>query len=53
MVSHAGDSKVVSKVTVEAAAVESVSDNSGVVLVVAKSDTTGPDNPNRRRPYGD
>lgn len=44
MVKKAEDSKVGSKVTVEAVAVESVSDNSGVVLVVAKSDTTGPDN---------
>lgn len=44
MVKKAEDSKVGSKVTVEAVAVESMSDNSGVVLVVAKSDATGPDN---------
>jgi Mce-associated membrane protein len=47
MVSHAEDSKVVSTVTVEATAVESVSDNSGVVLVAAKSDVTNPDNTKR------
>jgi Mce-associated membrane protein len=44
MVKKAEDSKVGGKVTVEAVAVESVSDNSGVVLVAAKSDATGPDN---------
>jgi Mce-associated membrane protein len=44
MVKQAEDSKVGGKVTVEAVAVESVSDNSGVVLVAAKSDATGPDN---------
>lgn len=44
MVKKAEDSKVGSKVTVEAVAVESLSDNSGVVLVTAKTDATGPDN---------
>ena len=44
MVKKAEDTKVGSKVTVEAVAVESVSDNSGVVLVAAKTDATGPDN---------
>ncbi len=47
MASHAEDSKVVSKVTVEATAVESVSDNSAVVLVAAKSDVTNADNTKR------
>jgi Mce-associated membrane protein len=47
MASHAEDSKVVSKVTVEATAVESVSDNSAVVLVAAKSDATNADNTKR------
>jgi Mce-associated membrane protein len=47
MVKQAEDSKVGGKVTVEAVAVESVSDNSGVVLVAAKSDATGPDNAKR------
>ena len=41
MAKQAEDSKVSSKVTVQAVAVESVSDNSGVVLVAAKSDATG------------
>lgn len=44
MVKKAQDSKIGSKVTVEAVAVESLSDNSGVVLVAAKTDATGPDN---------
>jgi Mce-associated membrane protein len=44
MAKQAEDSKVSSTVTVEAVAVESMSDNSGVVLVAAKSDATGPDN---------
>ena len=35
------------KVTVEATAVDSVSDNSGVVLVAAKSDVTNADNTKR------
>jgi Mce-associated membrane protein len=47
MVKQAEDSKVGGKVTVEAVAVESVSDNSGVVLVAAKSDAIGPDNAKR------
>ncbi|OBF79895.1 hypothetical protein A5791_09870 [Mycobacterium sp. 852002-51163_SCH5372311] len=44
MAKQAEDSKVSSTVAVQAVAVESVSDNSGVVLVTAKSDATGPDN---------
>jgi Mce-associated membrane protein len=44
IVNKAEESKVGSKVTVEAVAVESLSDNSGVVLVAAKTDPTGPDN---------
>ena len=44
MVKRPQDTKVGSKVTVEAVAVESMSDNSGVVLVAAKTTTTGPDN---------
>ena len=44
MVMKAEDSKVGSKVSVEGVAVASLSDNSGVVLVAAKTDTTGPDN---------
>ena len=44
MVKKAEDSKVGSKVSVEGVAVESLSDNSGVVLVAAKTDATGPDN---------
>ena len=44
MVAKAEDSKVGSKVSVEGVAVESLSDNSGVMLVAAKTDTTGPDN---------
>jgi len=47
MAKQAEDSKVSSAVTVQAVAVESVSDNSGVVLVTAKSDATGPDNTKR------
>ena len=47
MLSKAEDSKVVSKGTVEAVAVESVSDNSGVVLVAAKTDVTNADNTKR------
>jgi Mce-associated membrane protein len=43
MVKRAEDSKVGSKATVEAVAVESCSDNSGVVLVAAKTDASGPD----------
>ncbi|BBZ41461.1 hypothetical protein MCNS_45240 [Mycobacterium conspicuum] len=44
MVKKAEDTKVGSKVSVEGVAVESLSDNSGVVLVAAKTDTIGPDN---------
>ena len=44
MVKKAEDTKVGSKVTVEAVAVESLGDNSGVVLVAAKTDVIGPDN---------
>ncbi|MCV7100225.1 hypothetical protein [Mycobacterium palustre] len=44
MVKRAEETKIGSKVTVEAVAVESLSDNSGVVLVAAKTDAIGPDN---------
>jgi Mce-associated membrane protein len=44
IVKKAEESKVGSKVTVEAVSVESFSDNSGVVLVAAKTAPTGPDN---------
>ncbi len=44
IVKKAEETKVGIKVTVEAVAVESVGDNSGVVLVAAKTDATGPDN---------
>jgi Mce-associated membrane protein len=44
MVAKAEESKVGSKVSVEGVGVESLSDNSGVMLVAAKTDTTGPDN---------
>jgi Mce-associated membrane protein len=44
IVKKAEETKVGSKVTVEAVAVQSLSDNSGVVLVAAKTDPTGPDN---------
>jgi Mce-associated membrane protein len=47
MAQQAEESKVVSKVTVEAVGVESVDDNSGVALVSAKSDVTNPDNTKR------
>ena len=47
MAKQAEDSKVSSTVTVQAVAVESVSDNLGVVLVAAKSNATGPDNAKR------
>jgi Mce-associated membrane protein len=42
MVQKAEESKVISKVTVDAVGVESVSENSGVALVSAKSDVTDP-----------
>ncbi len=47
MVQQAEESKVISKVTVEAVGVESVTDNSGVALVSAKSDVTNADNTKR------
>jgi Mce-associated membrane protein len=47
MAKQAEDSKVTSKSTVEAVAVESVTDNSAVVLVAVKSDVTDPDNTKR------
>lgn len=43
MVNKAEETKVGTKVTIEAVAVQSMSDNSGVVLVAAKTDPTGPD----------
>jgi Mce-associated membrane protein len=48
MAQQAEESKVISKVTVEAVGVESVSDTSGVALVAAKSDVTNPDNTKRQ-----
>jgi Mce-associated membrane protein len=47
LVKSAEDAKVTTKATVEDAAVESMTDNSAVVLVVAKSDTTNPDKTKR------
>jgi len=47
MVKSAQDAKVTTKATAEDAAVESMTDNSAVVLVVAKSDTTNPDKSKR------
>jgi Mce-associated membrane protein len=47
MVKNAQDAKVTTKATVEDVAVESMTDNSAVVLVVAKSDTTDPDKTKR------
>jgi Mce-associated membrane protein len=47
MVKNAQDAKVTTKATVEDAAVESMTDNSAVVLVVAKSDTTNADKSKR------
>ena len=44
IVNKAEETKVGSKVSVEAVSVESLSDNSGVVLVAAKTTPTGPDN---------
>ncbi|WP_082969734.1 MULTISPECIES: hypothetical protein [unclassified Mycobacterium] len=43
MVKRAEETKVGAKVTIEAVAVQSFSDNSGVVLVAAKTDPIGPD----------
>jgi Mce-associated membrane protein len=47
VVKNAQDAKVTTKATVEDVAVESMTDNSAVVLVVAKSDTINPDNSKR------
>jgi Mce-associated membrane protein len=47
MVKSAQDAKVTTKATVEDVAVESMTGNSAVVLVVAKSDTTNPDKSKR------
>ena len=47
MVKNAQDAQVTTKATVQDAAVESMTDNSAVVLVVAKSDTINPDKSNR------
>jgi len=47
MVKQAEESKVSSKATVDAVAVESLSDDSAVVLVAAKSDITNADNTKR------
>jgi len=47
MVKNAQDAKVTTKATAEDAAVESMTDNSAVVLVVAKSDTINPDKSKR------
>lgn len=44
IVNKAEETKVGTKVTIEAVAVQSLSDNSGVVLVAAKTTPTGPDN---------
>jgi len=43
MAKNAQDAQVTTKATVQDVAVESMTDNSAVVLVVAKSDTTNPD----------
>jgi Mce-associated membrane protein len=47
MVKNAQEAKVTTKATVEDVAVESMTDNSAVVLVVAKSDTINPDKSKR------
>jgi Mce-associated membrane protein len=47
MVKSAQDAKVITKATAQDAAVESMTDNSAVVLVTAKSDTTNPDKSKR------
>jgi Mce-associated membrane protein len=47
MVKNAQDAKVTTKATVKDVAVESMTDNSAVVLVVAHSDTTNPDKSKR------
>jgi Mce-associated membrane protein len=47
IVDDAQKAKVITKATVQDAAVESLTDNSAVVLVVAQSDTTNPDKSKR------
>jgi Mce-associated membrane protein len=47
LVKDAQDAKVTTKATVQDVAVESMTDNSAVVLVVSKSDTTNPDKSKR------
>ena len=47
MAQKAEESKVTSKVTVEAVGIESMTENSGVALVSAKSEVTDPDNSKR------
>lgn len=47
MVKNAQDAKVTTKATVEDVAVESMTNNSAVVLAVVKSDTTNPDKSKR------
>jgi Mce-associated membrane protein len=47
MVKNAQDAQVTTKATVQDVAVESMTDNSAVVLVVAKSDTINPDKSTR------
>jgi Mce-associated membrane protein len=47
MVKNAQDAQITTKATVQDVAVESMTDNSAVLLVVAKSDTTNADKSNR------
>ena len=47
VVKNAQEAQVTTKATVQDVAVESMTDNSAVVLVVAKSDTINPDKSNR------
>jgi Mce-associated membrane protein len=47
MMKSAQDAKVTTKATAQDAAVESMTNNSAVVLVLAKSDTTNPDKSKR------
>jgi Mce-associated membrane protein len=51
LVEDAQKAKVVTKATAEDTAVESMTDNSAVVLVMAKSDTTNPDKSKRPPAY--
>lgn len=51
LVEDAQKAKVVTKATAEDSAVESMTDNSAVVLVMAKSDTTNPDKSKRPPAY--